>query len=138
LLILLLIIAAFLLGALVTKVTWLQDKVTGGTSAGVTPGQQQQAVAVKPLHVAQSIGMDADKFKKCLDSGKYTREVAKDLADGQAGGVTGTPAVFVNGLLIVGAQPYSVFKTQIDKELASARTFDTLFQQLGNALTQKA
>src|SRR6266480_935427 len=84
LLILLLIIAAFLLGALVTKVTWLQDKVTGGTSAGVTPGQQQQAAAVKPLHVAQSTGMDADKFNKCFDSGHQTREVATARRDGRA------------------------------------------------------
>jgi protein-disulfide isomerase len=40
------------------------------------------------------------------------------LADGQKAGITGTPSFVVNGTLLVGAQPYSAFKTLIDQELA--------------------
>ena len=53
----------------------------------------------------------------CLDTGKYADEVAKDLRDGSAAGVQGTPGFIVNGQLISGAQPYSVFKQAIDAEL---------------------
>lgn len=66
---------------------------------------------------AGNIGLDTTKFNQCLDSGKYKQEVEKDLADGSTAGVTGTPAVFVNGRLVVGAQPFSAFKVVIDEEL---------------------
>jgi protein-disulfide isomerase len=73
--------------------------------------------------------------KKCLDSGKYTQQVAADVAAGQKVGVSGTPAVFVNGLSIVGAQPYSVFKQTIDQELATAQVNnENILQKLGDAL----
>jgi len=70
---------------------------------------------------AQNAGLDTAQFDSCLDSGKYESEVAGDLRDGAAAGVQGTPAFFVNGRLISGAQPYSVFKSAIDAALASAR-----------------
>lgn len=66
---------------------------------------------------AAKIGLNTSKFNQCLDSGKYKQEVDKDIADGSAAGVTGTPAIFVNGRLIVGAQPFAAFKAVIDEEL---------------------
>lgn len=66
---------------------------------------------------ATKIGLNASKFNQCLDSGKYKQEIEKDTADGSAAGVTGTPAIFVNGRLIVGAQPFAAFKAVIDEEL---------------------
>jgi protein-disulfide isomerase len=66
---------------------------------------------------AVKAGVNAAKFNQCLDSGKYKQEVEKDMADGTAAGVSGTPATFVNGRVIVGAQPFSAFKTIIDEEL---------------------
>lgn len=66
---------------------------------------------------AAKIGLDTAKFNQCLDSGKYKAEVEKDIADGTAAGVTGTPAIFINGRLVVGAQPFSAFKIVIDEEL---------------------
>lgn len=57
-------------------------------------------------------------ISSCLDSGKYKSEVAKDTSDGSSYGVQGTPAFFVNGKLLSGAQPYSAFKAAIDAELA--------------------
>jgi protein-disulfide isomerase len=45
-------------------------------------------------------------------------EVMKDLEDGQKHGVSGTPAFFINGIFLNGAQPYEKFKAIIDRELA--------------------
>ena len=61
-----------------------------------------------------------------MDSGKFKDEVAKDIADGSAVGVSGTPSWVVGasskdgqieGQLVVGAQPFSAFKTIIDEKL---------------------
>ena len=67
---------------------------------------------------AKEVGVDEAKFKECLESGRRQAEVEKDLADGQRLGVSGTPAFFVNGRLISGAQPYESFQEVIDDELA--------------------
>ena len=44
-------------------------------------------------------------------------EISKDMADGSKYGVQGTPAFFINGKLVSGAQPFSAFKQAIDVEL---------------------
>ena len=67
---------------------------------------------------AGELGLNASQFNSCLDSDKYKTNIDKDLADGGAAGVNGTPTTFVNGLSVVGAQPFSSFKTIIDAELA--------------------
>ncbi len=66
---------------------------------------------------ALDLGLDASQFNACLESGKYADEVKKDLEEGQAAGVTGTPAFFVNGVLVSGAQPFSTFQQIIEQEL---------------------
>lgn len=63
---------------------------------------------------ARSIdGVDGNKFDECLDSGEFTEAVLDDFAYGQSLGVQGTPAFFINGKLISGAQPYEVFEQLI-------------------------
>lgn len=71
----------------------------------------------KLTDVAKSLGMNESQFKSCLDSTKYAKNVSDDLAAGQKAGVSGTPTVFVNGTILVGAQPYTAFKDLIEKEL---------------------
>lgn len=66
---------------------------------------------------AGKIGVNTTQFNECFDSEKYKAEIEKDAADGSTAGVTGTPAIFINGRLTAGAQPFSVFKTIIDQEL---------------------
>jgi len=68
---------------------------------------------------AKEIGADTDKFDDCLDSGEMESEVKKDMLDGQKYGVQGTPAFFINGKLISGAQPLPVFEQLIEAELSS-------------------
>lgn len=68
---------------------------------------------------AADLGLNTADFNKCLDTGKYTSEVQADLADGSAAGVSGTPSFFINGVQIVGAQPYSAFQQAIEAALAA-------------------
>ncbi len=83
--------------------------------------ENQQSLDVASLKsYAQQLGLNTADFNSCLDSGKMASEVAKDLSDGQSYGVQGTPATFVNGKLISGAQPYSAFQQVIDAALAAA------------------
>jgi len=69
---------------------------------------------------AATLQLDTATFNQCLDSDKYLSEVQKDYQDGVTAGVQGTPAFFVNGMSISGAQPYTVFKAAIDQALAKA------------------
>lgn len=79
----------------------------------------QSAIDVDSLKsYAKQLGLDTDTFNDCLDSGKQEAEVQKDLEDGRAAGVEGTPAFQINGQLVSGAQPFSVFQQVIDPLLA--------------------
>ena len=66
---------------------------------------------------AKSLGMDSSKFDKCLDSGEKKAMVEEDLKAGSAAGVNGTPAFFINGVFINGAQPFEQIKQTVDREL---------------------
>jgi protein-disulfide isomerase len=67
---------------------------------------------------AAALGMDAAKFNACFDTHKYKARVDTDTQAGNDAGVNGTPAFFINGRLLSGAQPYDEFKKIIDEELA--------------------
>jgi protein-disulfide isomerase len=66
---------------------------------------------------AERTGLTTAAFARCLASGKYDAQVEKDLDEGVRAGVTGTPAVFINGRLLSGARPYADFAAVIDAEL---------------------
>ena len=85
-------------------------------------GENQGAFSKENLKgFAKTLGLNTSEFNSCLDSGKHTKAVTDDTQAGQAAGVSGTPTAFVNGISIVGAQPYDSFKTLIDQELAKAK-----------------
>ena len=67
---------------------------------------------------ATEVGIDAQKFGQCLDSGDKKAAVDADQKAGLAAGVGGTPAFFINGIFLNGAQPIDEFKKVIDGELA--------------------
>ena len=71
----------------------------------------------KLTQIAGTLGMNTTQFQSCLSANKYDKNVSGDLAAGQKAGVSGTPTIFVNGTPIVGAQPYSAFKTAIEAAL---------------------
>jgi protein-disulfide isomerase len=67
---------------------------------------------------AADLGLDAARFNSCVDEHRYKAVVAADMQAGNDAGVNGTPAFFVNGRLLSGAQPFEAFKRVIDEELA--------------------
>jgi protein-disulfide isomerase len=78
----------------------------------------QQALDISSLMLyAKELKLNENTFNDCLNTGKMTSRVQKDLNDGLDYGVSGTPSFFINGIELVGAQPYSVFKQVIDNEL---------------------
>jgi protein-disulfide isomerase len=81
----------------------------------------QSKLAVPDMEAtAGRLGMNADKFKSCMDTGKYTAEVSKDVADATKAGVNSTPSFFINGVAVVGAQGPEAFNDIIDQELAKS------------------
>ncbi|UCF66578.1 MAG: thioredoxin domain-containing protein [Acidobacteriota bacterium] len=67
---------------------------------------------------AEELGLDMEPFKECVESGRRAAEVAGDIEEGRRLGVSGTPAFFVNGRFLNGAQPLEEFVKVIDDELA--------------------
>lgn len=77
--------------------------------------------------LVEEIDVDTDDFAECVANNDFKDEINKDMSDGQAAGVTGTPGFIVGklnkdgqveGALISGAQPYTSFKAELDKQLA--------------------
>jgi protein-disulfide isomerase len=77
--------------------------------------------------VAKTLGLQEIQFRSCIETRKYRNEVEKDLQDGIALGVRGTPATFVNGVLVTingqsaGAAPFSIFQAAIEQALRDAQ-----------------
>ncbi|MGH7893546.1 MAG: thioredoxin domain-containing protein [Candidatus Binatia bacterium] len=68
---------------------------------------------------AKDLGLDPAKFDACLTKND-TKAIDQDIADGGAVGVNGTPAFFINGRMLSGAQPFEAFKEVIDDEISHA------------------
>ena len=67
---------------------------------------------------AQTLKLDEAAFKSCVGSGKFTRDIEADRQEGNKVGVSGTPAYFINGVFLSGAQPLQEFEKIIDNEPA--------------------
>ena len=68
---------------------------------------------------AAELALNTSEFDNCLDSGEKASVVSSQLGGGGTLGVTGTPAFFINGVNLEGAQPFASFKTIIDQQLAA-------------------
>lgn len=74
--------------------------------------------------LAKELGYDQTKFQNCLDTGKYTAKVQKQMTGGQAGGISGTPGnVIINiktgkSQTLPGAVPFASVKAVVDQMLA--------------------
>jgi protein-disulfide isomerase len=69
--------------------------------------------------VATKAGLDLAAFKQCLDGDAHLEGIQRDVDHAGKLGLTGTPAFFVNGRLLTGAQPFEGFAKIIDEELAA-------------------
>ena len=80
---------------------------------------------------AQALGLNVAAFDSCLDSGKVTARVRKDISEAMSIQATGTPTFFIGltddknpqikGTRLIGALPYQNFKDQIDRLLAAQK-----------------
>jgi protein-disulfide isomerase len=68
---------------------------------------------------AKTLGMNSTKFDTCFDSAKFDALIKADQAVGEKVGVDGTPAFFIDGRPLTGAQPIPKFEDLIDDELAT-------------------
>ena len=79
---------------------------------------QQQLQIADLRKYAGVVGLDQAKFDQCLDSGIHAANVQADVELGSQMGVQSTPTLYINGRVVTGAQPSSVFEAIIDEELA--------------------
>ena len=90
--------------------------------------QRQLLATTLPTHGA-AVGVNADRFRECLDSSAHAADIRNDVTMAQRAGVTATPTFFVGVLdpttksfkvseKIVGAKPYAVFQQALDAALA--------------------
>lgn len=78
---------------------------------------------------AQSVSLDVPKFQACVDSDKYRAAIDKDIAEGTAAGVSGTPSFVLGriengklqGVRMVGAAPYAQFEAKIQDMLKTVK-----------------
>ena len=84
------------------------DSMFGNQRELSVPDLKQRAVDLK---------MDTQAFNQCLDSGRKVAAIQTDIQDGARAGVSGTPAMFINGRFLGGNQPYSEIKDVIEDEL---------------------
>jgi protein-disulfide isomerase len=79
--------------------------------------QAAAAATTSFVEYAGELGLDTTTFQSCLDTDKYKAKVEQDTAEGTQAGVDGTPAFFINGTRITGAQPFTEFQRLIEEEL---------------------
>jgi protein-disulfide isomerase len=81
--------------------------------------ENQQALGDEDLaKYAAAVGLDTTAFKACQQSPEAAQRVQADADSARSAGITGTPAFFINGILISGARPLGDFEKWIDRELA--------------------
>ncbi|MBT8454373.1 MAG: thioredoxin domain-containing protein [Deltaproteobacteria bacterium] len=82
----------------------------------------QKALTTENLEKwAKEQGLNVSKFKKALASDKYGKTIQEQQALASSLGARGTPAFFINGRNLRGAQPLAAFTAVIDEEMAKAK-----------------
>jgi protein-disulfide isomerase len=69
---------------------------------------------------ARALELDMDQYDEDFASEETAKIIATDQAEARRLGATGTPAFFINGRLLSGAQPYEAFKGRVDEELGGS------------------
>lgn len=69
------------------------------------------------LEIAGQIGLDVERFTRDLDTHAHKAEIEKQVKEAMDVGASGTPASFVNGRYLPGAQPFDAFKKLVDEAL---------------------
>jgi protein-disulfide isomerase len=67
---------------------------------------------------AEDVGLDLRRFRAALDDPRLDRLIEADIAEARRLDVRGTPAFFINGRNLQGAQPLAAFRAKVDEALA--------------------
>jgi protein-disulfide isomerase len=70
---------------------------------------------------ARALQLDEQRFDTCIKSGRNKASIDADVQEGTGAGVNGTPAFFINGIALSGAQPAAAFEKIVDQELAATQ-----------------
>lgn len=77
--------------------------------------ENQHSLGIESLkEFAKNTGLDTKEFNNCLNSGRQTPEVEKDIADAQLAGIMGTPAILINGYYVSGLTSLAYLEEIID------------------------
>lgn len=87
------------------------DLVYENQSSGNSGGYNEESLVA----LAEEAGLDVDRFREDLEGARYEGVVQADFREGQDLGVSGTPAFFINGEVIVGLQPLETFERAIEE-----------------------
>lgn len=83
---------------------------------------QRDLTAATFERIAESVGLNMERFRADLNSPETNARLQADQSLADQLQATGTPHFFINGMRLVGAQPFEAFKAAIDRELAHARS----------------
>lgn len=86
------------------------------------------------ISYAKQLKLDTKKFTSCMEEKKYGSAITTDIDNGTASQVSATPTFFINGRILVGAQPYSLFQQMIEQEISGVRS--PLTEEEGSASAQ--
>ena len=88
---------------------------------GLPTGQERSSQVQEAVFtaLASQIGLDTGRFQTDLKDPSLQQRIRSEVKEVTAIGATGTPASFVNGRYLRGAQPYTAFKSLVDKALGS-------------------
>ena len=99
---------------------WIYSRAIYDKSTKISTGIGFPLAKLVPL--AKELGMDEKKFTNCLQSGKYAKKINTEKIEGNNIGIQQLPSMIVidsqnNTQLIVGAQPYDVYKIVLGMDL---------------------
>lgn len=71
--------------------------------------------------LAAVVGLDMARFRRALDEDAHEADIERDMALGDAMAAEGTPTFYVNGEILVGAQPLPSFVHAVERARARAQ-----------------
>lgn len=104
----------------------MHDEIFANQAAWGQGGMPQEGISELFTSFATGLGLDTDAFSSCLTDGRYDDLIEANLQEGLAEQVTGTPAFFLDGYFISGAQPFEVFDLVISN--IEVGTIEDLFR----------
>ena len=91
----------------------MHERLFAGATAGEWGGSPASDMPTF-LTYAKELGMDSGALRQCVAANTFAPQIEADYRAAEASGVRSTPSFLVNGKLVVGAQPFDVWKSILD------------------------